>query len=184
MPQIVCPRCAELTDNEYGRCERCHQRIGVLNWSVFRFVRWGGRLGALAAMLMVGWFCAADFLSIGLRAKRSEAPSNLEVIRKAEAAYLREWDTYLALPYCPAQPPSRSPVEFDGACAEAYGQLGWVPDGRTRCRYWVELVNRDPGGSPDYIAWAECDVDGDGEPCVYRGSSATKVRMLTPGSVQ
>ena len=183
MPLIVCPHCGEPTDNGKGRCQHCKRRIGIGNWSVRRFLNWTGGILMLLALAVGGWQCSVSFLSMTLRAKRSEAPTDLDAIRTAERAYFAEWDTYFALPYCPATPAGRNPVEFSGPCAEPYERFGWRADGRVRCRYWVELVTIERDGEPDFIAWAECDIDGDGEPCVYRATRDTRPRMLTPGAI-
>jgi hypothetical protein len=88
------------------------------------------------------------------------------------------------LPYCPATPARRTSVDFAGPCAEEYRQIGWLADGPVRCRYRVELVTDEASGEPDFMAWGECDVDGDGALRVYRVSRGTKVQLLTPNSVQ
>jgi len=183
VPAIICPHCGEPTDNGKGRCQHCKKWIGIGNWSVRKFVNWTGRIVVLLALLVGGWQCSISFFSMCLRAKRSEAPTNLDAIRTAERSYHAEWGNYVALPYCPSTVAGRNVVDFDGPCAEPFEHLGWNAEGTVRCRYWVELVTLDTGEEDGFIAWAECDVDGDGEPCVYRATRDSKSRMLTPNSV-
>jgi len=45
------------------------------------------------------------------------------------------------------------------------------------------VVTTDAGEEPGFIAWAECDIEGDGTPCIYRATHDSKARMLTPNSV-
>ncbi len=136
------------------------------------------------ALLVLGWLGATSLVSTALRATRTEAENHLAAIRVAELAYFEKWGTYVALPYCPARPPGRSSVNFAGPCTEPFRQVGWLADAPVRCRYWVDLVPDQDGEPPDFMAWGECDEDGDDALRVYRATRETKVELRTPESVQ
>jgi hypothetical protein len=182
--QINCPHCGEPTDNDQGRCRSCKKRIGIRNWSPLRRVQRALDVVVVLALLVLGWLGVSSLVSTALRATRTEAENHLAAIQAAELAYHEKWGTYVTLPYCPATPARRTSVEFTGPCAEQYRQIGWLADGPVRCRYWVELTADQASGEPDFMAWGECDGDGDGALRVYRASRATEVQLLTPDSVQ
>lgn len=108
-----------------------------------------------------------------LRAKRAEAPTNLNAIRTAERAYHMEWGTYTVAPPTPEQLPGEQPVAFKGAGQKSFQNLGWVPDEKVYCRYGVTVA------ADDFVATAECDIDGDGIPCFYTATAGQEASMIT-----
>lgn len=141
---------------------------------------------AMAVVPVIGILAAIaipNFLAMQLRAKRSEAPTNLDAIRVAEKAYHAEWDEYLSVPLCPAMEPGREPMAFEGSCRDDWAELGWWPDGLTRCRYQVVAFNSDDWASSDFEATAECDIDGDGNYALYRASKDERSMMVTDNFV-
>lgn len=184
MSQINCPHCGENTDNNQSRCGNCKVRLGWRNWSTLRFVQWTLNILILMSLLVLGSLGASSLYSTALRTTRTEAENNLAAIRMAELAYFEKWGAYAALPYCPARPAGRSSVDFEGPCAEEYRRMGWLPDDPVLCRYWVELVPDHGGDQPDFMAWGECDADGDDALRVYRATRETRVEMRTPNSVR
>jgi hypothetical protein len=141
---------------------------------------------AMVAVPVIGVVAAVaipSFLVMQLRAKRSEAPTNLDAIRTAEKAYHAEWDEYLSVPACPASEPGREPVEFAGACTDEWNQLGWLPYTTVRCRYEVVAFNSGDWATSDFEATAECDIDGDGVYALYRASNSERSTMVTGNNV-
>jgi hypothetical protein len=67
----------------------------------FGLVCGGGVLSAIAI---------PNYLAMQLRAKRSEAPTNLDAIRTAEKAYHAEWDAFTSVGPCPLYVPGRTAV--------------------------------------------------------------------------
>ncbi len=136
-------------------------------------------IGVMAAIAI------PSFLAMQLRAKRSEAPTNLDAIRTAEKAYHAEWDVFTEVAWTPGGSIGRDPQPFTGGGLTAFQNLGWTADGNVRCRYRVtNVVN---GGSnwmdDDFEAYAECDIDGDGQHAIYKATSSEKPRMESYNNV-
>ncbi len=141
---------------------------------------------AMTAVPVIGILAAIaipNFLAIQLRAKRSEAPTNLDAIRTAEKAYHAQWDEYLSVPRCPDSEPDREAVDFSGACADEWMNLGWLPDGMVRCRYEVVAFNTGDAATSDFEATAVCDLDGNWEQSIYRASRDQRAWMETYNNV-
>ncbi len=137
--------------------------------------------GCLVLVMILGWatvYSVSEYNEMIQRAKRSEAPANLEAIRTAELAYHALFDTYTAIPPTyPTIPEQLSHV--DPAAEPALIALGWMPDGMVRCRYAVTLVSGGTGEHGDFGATAECDLDGDGSPCLYTASAEEAPWLVT-----
>ncbi len=137
-------------------------------------------LGALALLSVA----CCGFGETQKRAKRSEAPTNLDGIRTAEKAYHAEWDVYTTCDWTPASIPGKDPKPFTGGGESAFENLGWIADGNVRCRYRVTNVTVGSGPTPDtFEAEAECDIDGNGEVSRYRATHDMKSMMETQNNV-
>ncbi len=141
----------------------------------------GGCLVAvLAVAVLLGWGIT-EYNRMIKRAKRAEAPANLDGIRTAEMAYRAMFDTFTAIP--PTSPSIPQQLTYVDPSAEpALIALGWTPDGMVRCRYSVTLVD-GPDGEGDFEARAECDLDQDGVPCLYRASASERAWRVTDEDV-
>ena len=130
-------------------------------------------LGILAAIAI------PNFLAMQLRAKRAEAPANLEGVRVALLAQAAMTEQpFVDLPSCPEGAPGSEPVPWAGSCTEVWGDL-WQPMGDVRCRYQVVATD----GGRDFDAFARCDIDGDGDSAIYEGSKELSATMVTPGNI-
>ena len=125
------------------------------------------------------------FLGMQRRAARSEAPSNADGIRTAEKAYHAEWDTFTAVSPCPPPEvkigPDPQHWRPEWPCVQQFENLGWIPDGKARCRYAVQTSGVYP--QDDFLIRAECDVDGDGVLTVYEATRAQRATMKTADDV-
>jgi len=115
-----------------------------------------------------------------LRAMRAEAPTNLDGIRTAEKAYHAEWDAFTTAMWTPSAVSGQAQVGFSGGGYRSFENLGGGADGKVRCRYRVDAQNRRRSYDDDFVAIAECDLDGDGVYAVYRANRAQKATMITP----
>ena len=128
------------------------------------------------AVLYVGYRGFDNYIHMAQKAKRSEAPSNLNVMRNAELDFFKTEGHYLPLDI-PAddlsmskrQPTAHSPQE----------RLGFKPEHQLRCHYKVELTN----GGADFEARARCDIDQDGIFAVYVATSEKEVEQLTDNDI-
>ena len=92
-----------------------------------------------------------------LRAKSTEAKTNLGAIRVAEEANFSETGLYIAAAAEPSLIPGATPVPFDVAGSD-YASLGWAPEGRVYFSYAVAIS----GDSSGYTANAGADIDANG----------------------
>lgn len=134
----------------------------------------------ISACLALTACCGAvsNFNEMQGRAKRAEAPSNLDGIRTAEKAYNAEWDVFTACPATPSAIPGENMVPFEGPGKPCFDALGWTPGMDVRCRYTVFNVAEE-----SFEATAECDIDGDGVISVFRADQNMKSMMETPNNV-
>lgn len=145
------------------------------------------RVGLTAILLLLGGSfalsgcCIPSFINTQMKAKRSEAITNLDGIRTAEKAYHHEWDAFTSAGLTPEHLPGREPTDFSGGGYTAFQNLGWVADGLIRCQYEVTAQPSDAGD--DFLAIARCDIDGDGVEAVFQANRAEKAKMITPDGV-
>ena len=138
---------------------------------------------AATGILAISGCCG--FFEMQKRAKRSEAPTNLDGIRTAEKAYHAEWDTFTAVDWTPPQIPGKKPGAFTGGGKSAFEHLGWMPPGDVYCRYRVTNVVTDETnvGNDSFLAEVECDIDGDGTVSRYTATESMKSMMETMNNV-
>ncbi|MCH2184911.1 prepilin-type N-terminal cleavage/methylation domain-containing protein [Myxococcota bacterium] len=92
-----------------------------------------------------------------LRAKSSEAKTNLGAIQVAQDASFAETGLFLPASAEPPIVPGAIPSDFDSVSSD-YARLGWAPEGRVYFSYSVE-VSPDSSG---FTADAAADLDADG----------------------
>jgi hypothetical protein len=147
-------------------------------------------VGCLCMVSVIGILAAIaipNFLAMQLRAKRAEMPMNVDAIRTAEKAYHAEWDAFTTVQTCPPEwvglGTAQIGWDYSWDCYSGFENLGWTPDGMTRCRYGVVALN-DPtsAANDDFEITAECDIDGDGLHSVYMANRASKAWMVSPNN--
>lgn len=133
-----------------------------------------GTTGVLAAIAI------PNFITMQLKAKRSEVPTTLQSVAVAELAHHAAYDRYVAAgSRVEAERAVRSSGgkdlrPWDGG--EGWDALGWYPDPvGVRGAYWVEVT--PDGGS--FTAYGISDVDGDGVLAEYAIGPDGDVRMLS-----
>ena len=132
-----------------------------------------------AGIGIVAAIAIPNFVTMQLRAKRSEVPSNVDAILTAELAYDAAFDSFVP---CGSEEEARVALSknarpWEGG--ECWEKLGWRPDGMVRGGYWVE-VNENV-----VTIHGICDVDGDGEFAEYKATiqdGRAKATTLTTGS--
>ena len=136
-------------------------------------------------LVLVGnfaWIAVTNFMSMGMRAKLAEGPSNLNGIRTAELAYHAQHGEFLSAGACPLVLPGRQQAAWEGDCADAFWVLGWSADGSVRCQYTALAI---PGENEqaDFKLTARCDADGDGAESVFEASRSSPAKRVTPEDV-
>ena len=123
----------------------------------------------VAIIAILAAIAIPSFLRFQVRARESEARTNLAAIRTCQEAFKAENDLYVScLPACPAgAAASDVPIPWDDTSAvptftgwlgtePAFTAIGFNPDGELRYEYAVTAT-------PDaYTATAEGDADNDG----------------------
>jgi hypothetical protein len=149
----------------------------------------GEKFPQVALMLLVGGsglgapVAIPNFIAMQLRAKRSEAPTNVDGIRTAEKAYHHEWDAFTSARSTPTYVAGRAQVAFTGGGYRNFENLGWTADGKVRCQYKVTARNAVYAAGDDFTVTGTCDVDGDGVYSIYQANRAEKARMMTSNNV-
>jgi type IV pilus assembly protein PilA len=116
-------------------------------------------IGILAAIAI------PNFMTMQLKAKRGELPSNVNGIKTAELAYDAMYDGFVAAATNGAASPGKTAVLWTTGVA-GWTELPWSPDGEVRGNYAVVLA-----GTNDFGITANCDVDADGIPATYTASA-------------
>ena len=114
-----------------------------------------------------------NFLTFRLKAKTSEAKSNLGSIRTCEEAYKAETDSYYAI--TTAYPGSATSTKQTWTTsATAFSAIGFEPSGKVYYDYSVVSTSASV-----FSAYAFGDLDADGQDSTYRithdGSDITRV---------
>jgi len=132
-------------------------------------------IGILAAIAI------PNFISMQLRAKRAELPTNLDGIRTAEKAYHAEWDAFTNAGPSPATTPVRTQEVFTPVAA--WANLGWTADGKVRGKYQVTAVPGSSSQTDNFNGSSVADVDGDTVESSYSCNRAIKSKMQSANNV-
>jgi type IV pilus assembly protein PilA len=104
-----------------------------------------------------------NFMRYQMRARSTEAPTNLQAISKAQGAYFAEFGSYVSVSApVPAAVPgaAKAPWVF----GSNFDVLGWSPEGSVYFQYAINADNLGGGGSlVRFTAEAASDMDGDGD---------------------
>ena len=130
-------------------------------------------IGILAAIAI------PNFLTMQLRAKRSEIPTNLSAVRTTEQAYFHEFDTYTAVA---VQPRGDTALDTKQAAwlttYSDWNLLGWKPDGKVRGNYAVAS-----SATTAFTATGKGDVDDDTNVATFEGNQDLKPEMKSPNNI-
>ena len=124
-------------------------------------------IGILAAIAI------PNFLNFRLKAKTSEAKSNLGAIRSTQVAYFAEWNTWVGNQgWTPVGGRSGDGTKVSWDATTRFSILGFAPEGRVFFDYNME-GNDWPTGVQGFTANAEGDLDADTGLSWYTISSNT-----------
>jgi len=122
-------------------------------------------IGILAAIAI------PNFITMQLKAKRSELPGNVDGIKTAELSYDAAFDAYVTAAAAPTSAPSKA--YRDWTTNADYTKLGWKPDGQVRGSYQANEA------TTDFTVTASCDVDGDGDFANYSATTSINATLDT-----
>ncbi len=110
-------------------------------------------IGILAAIAI------PNFLRFQLKAKSSEAKTNLAAIRTSEESYFAEYSTYVSSLVSPATPkPDNNKHPFSHPVAgKGFDQVGWEPEGEVYFNYAVTINTT----GDEFTASTSADIDAD-----------------------
>lgn len=106
-------------------------------------------IGILAAIAI------PNFQRFQMRAKSSEAKTNIAAIRTAQEAYAAESNGYVSALPQPASVPGPRAVAF-GAANAGFEEIGWLPEGKVFFNYAI-TTTADAAG---FNVGAQADIDG------------------------
>jgi len=111
----------------------------------------------VAIIALLATIAIPNYISFQLRAKTSEAKSNLGAIRTCEEAYRAENDEYLACTANPTADPTKDKAAWESDIA-GWADIGFEPKGDVYFQYDVTV-----GATGDtFLATATGDLDNDG----------------------
>jgi len=120
----------------------------------------------VAIIAILAAIAIPNFLKFSMKAKTSEATTNLAAIRTSQESYRSENDVYL--PCGPNGAGDDATPDAFGADAGGFDMIGFAPDGKVRYQYQVAKVDAVAGTSPPhFMASALGDLDEDGLTCVF-----------------
>jgi len=135
--------------------------------------------GGIASVTILAAIAIPNFVSMGVRAKRSELPTNLKLIKTAMIQYEAVFQNYVPCQDYPAEP-SNTTQRWVVSESGGFEVIGWAPDGAVRGTYKVELSNN----GKNFIITGVSDVAGDGEYATYVATkSENPVAPITPPDV-
>ena len=111
-------------------------------------------IGILAAIAI------PNFINYQMKAKTAEAKTNLGAIKTSQEAYRAENDSYLLCATAPANVPGSSKAAFTGNVN--FTAIGFSPSGDVYYSYGVNAKAASVGVAPEYVAFAQGDLDADG----------------------
>jgi type IV pilus assembly protein PilA len=123
-------------------------------------------IGILAAIAI------PNFLNFRLKAKTSEAKSNLGAIRSTEVAFVAEWNFYVGnQAFTPIANRAGDPTKVPWIGTTRFSILGFAPEGKVFYSYQLDGTDF-PAQATGFIGHAQADLDND-----------ATVAMFTNGSV-
>ncbi len=128
-------------------------------------------IGILAAIAI------PNFMTFRLKAKTSEAKSNLGSIRTCQEAYRAEKDLYYGVTRYPLAVAIVTSTPWVTANTE-FSAIGFAPSGKVYYNYLVDTIT-----DTSFLAHAYADLDGDGVEAEYRITQASDIANPTGGSV-
>lgn len=144
---------------------------------------WAVRLPLGGLILVCGCLCIGiawpNFRDMAQKAKRAEIPPNLEAIRSAELAHIRDQGRPLAAGPAPVAVGALQRGQQEWPPGTAFDILGWAPASRVRGTYEVRLT-RDGAG---FTVHGWIDSDGDGVPAHMTLDPSGEVRLRSPEDV-
>jgi type IV pilus assembly protein PilA len=125
----------------------------------------------VAIIAILAAIAIPNFMKFSMKAKTSEATSNLNAIRVAQDSYRSENDAYLD---CTAGPAAGGTDSTPDAWDDPAGfvTIGFAPDGNVRYQYDVDVTPGGAGVPPHFMASAVSDLDEDGLTCVFAIATA------------
>ncbi len=126
----------------------------------------------VAIIAILASIAIPQYKKFQLKAKTSEAKSNIGAIRSAEETYSAETDTFVACDWTPATVPGAAPADFTGGGASDFDKIGFKPAGKVYYSYAVGsgsdissfdvTTNALATDGTDIVIIAEGDLDNNG----------------------
>ncbi len=143
------------------------------------FVYWGVVLCIGVGILIICSSALRNFITIGFRAKRSEAFMVSEQIRQAQLVYFKEHQKFVAADVT-VSTLFKHQQSFDPPAWSGWEKLNVLSEyGDLRCSYEVKVEK----GGKDFLVIAQCDLDGDGKRCEVHTSKDQEPKLVSDNSI-
>ena len=129
-------------------------------------------IGILAAIAV------PNFVAMQYRSKRAEAPSNVDGIKVAQAAYEASQDAYISAALAPRTTAALDKTAAAWVATSGFTTLSWGPDGAVRCNY-----QSAPNTTTDFTITSNCDVDNDATLATFTASKSANTTMASSNDV-
>ena len=131
----------------------------------------------VAIMAILAAIAIPTYLNFQMKARESEARTNLAAIKTCEESYKAENDLYVACTASPAAVPGSVAVPWAAEAAVAPGMsfddIGFNPSGSVRYQYEVAAAD-----ATAFLGTAVGDLDDDGATGNFQVTQATNVEKL------
>ena len=119
----------------------------------------------VAIIAILAAIAIPNFLKFSMKAKTSEATTNIAAIRTSEESYRSENDVYLACG--PSGVGDDATPDVFAPDLAGFGMIGFAPSGNVRYQYTVAVSAPGVGVPPHFMASALGDLDEDGLDCLF-----------------
>ena len=134
-------------------------------------------IGILAAIAI------PNFVAMQYKAKRSEAPGNVDGIKTTQMGYEAAYDAYVDCDESPAALAGAAGDKAPRTWADAgtgFTTIGWKPDGDVRGAYSATATT---GATPTFLATGKINVDGDAVQAEYTATNVLNAKITGLDSV-
>jgi type IV pilus assembly protein PilA len=133
-------------------------------------------IGILAAIAI------PNFVAMQYKAKRSEAPGNVDGIKTTQMGYEAAYDAYVDCLVAPAALTSGAgdKTAKPWVTSTGFTTIGWKPDGDVRGAYSAVATT---GATPSFIATGTINVDGDITAAEFTATNSLNAKITGLDSV-
>lgn len=128
----------------------------------------------VAIMAILAAIAIPSYLNFQMKARESEARTNLAAIGTCEESYKAENDKYLNCEAHPDAVPGSTPADWESP--DDFTSIGFTPAGKVRYQYAVAVA--EATASTLFEGTSTGDLDGNGEEAKFKVTNTSSVEKL------